>query len=514
MLKILKRLPSFVGSDLFFKIIIGLFVFQALWWVFSALYPGAFDEAFHLGIIKIYAQGWSPFLGQQPEGADIYGAIFRDGSYLFHYLMSFPYRFLTLFTSNETAIVIWLRLINVALFTAFLLVSKKVLRRAGLSGAISNLSLLFITLIPIVPQVASQLNYDNLLVLLVAVIVLYIQKSIIKLQAKQLPLQEIAVVVSISLFASVVKYAFLPVFVGVFLFYVGAYFYYRKSIKFAKLTKKTYAQIPKLTKVLLIAGLIMGAGLFIERFGVNTISYGSPVPDCGKVMTYEQCMKYPPWGRDQKYAAKYDKPNPNPVDYMGQWTVGMWYRLFFAINGDVPQDRYVNYPPLPLPSISAVVLLLVSIFAVIRYARELFKKPIVVASATIATTYIGVLWFQNYSMYLKAGLAVAVNGRYLLIVALPLAILFGLALQRLFANRRKSAYLLTAVILLCFLQGGGLINFIVRSKPTWYWPNQTIIDVNQNAQKVLKPFVIGANTERGWFELFYEIKEKEVKNAD
>src|SRR5579872_6980280 len=93
--QILSSNKYFIGLVLFF-------ICEALWIAFSGHYPMAFDEDFHFGVIKIYAHHISPFLSHQPANADEFGAIFRDPSYLYHYLMSFPYRLITLFTKDQT----------------------------------------------------------------------------------------------------------------------------------------------------------------------------------------------------------------------------------------------------------------------------------------------------------------------------------------------------------------------------------------------------------------------------
>ncbi|MGI0134888.1 MAG: hypothetical protein ACREBW_08030, partial [Candidatus Micrarchaeaceae archaeon] len=78
----------------------------------------AFDENFHFGLIQLHADQWLPFFTHQPANADAYGAIARDPSYLYHFLMSIPYRLIRLITPNTTAQIIALRLINIALFTS------------------------------------------------------------------------------------------------------------------------------------------------------------------------------------------------------------------------------------------------------------------------------------------------------------------------------------------------------------------------------------------------------------
>ncbi|HXE10103.1 MAG TPA: hypothetical protein VN554_01620, partial [Verrucomicrobiae bacterium] len=113
-----RRTGAILGSRRFFWVILALFVIQAAWIALSGLYPMAFDEDFHLGIIRLYAHHISPFWAGQPPGADAFGAVARDPSYLYHYLMSFPYRLSGLFTHDQTLQILWLRAINIALFTA------------------------------------------------------------------------------------------------------------------------------------------------------------------------------------------------------------------------------------------------------------------------------------------------------------------------------------------------------------------------------------------------------------
>src|SRR5580692_8418743 len=93
-----RRAVALIGSRRFFWGIVALLVLQAVWIACSGRYPMAFDEDFHLGIIRLYAHHLSPFWNGQPAGADAFGAVSRDPSYLYHYLMSFPYRLTSVFT--------------------------------------------------------------------------------------------------------------------------------------------------------------------------------------------------------------------------------------------------------------------------------------------------------------------------------------------------------------------------------------------------------------------------------
>ncbi len=86
----LTKIYNFVSSRFFFRLIVAVSLLSAVWIALSARYPMAFDEDFHLGLIRLYAShGW-PFWSGQPANADVFGAVARDPSFLYHYLMSFP----------------------------------------------------------------------------------------------------------------------------------------------------------------------------------------------------------------------------------------------------------------------------------------------------------------------------------------------------------------------------------------------------------------------------------------
>jgi hypothetical protein len=100
----------------------------------------AFDEDFHLGIIRLYAHHLLPFWSSQPVGGDAYGAVARDPSYLYHYLMSFPYWLISQFTHDTTIQVLILRFINIGLFASGLVLFRRLLTRTFASPALLHLS--------------------------------------------------------------------------------------------------------------------------------------------------------------------------------------------------------------------------------------------------------------------------------------------------------------------------------------------------------------------------------------
>jgi hypothetical protein len=493
MQRVTQNIMRWLGSKQFFYIVLAFFALEALWVAFSAVYPMAFDEEFHLGIIKIYSEHWLPFLTEQPANADMYGALATDPSYLYHYLMSFPYRLIALITDSQAAQVIFLRILNIGLFGLGLVLFRKVLLRAKTSPVLTHTAILLLVLIPIVPLLAGQINYDNALLPMLAWICLLVFSLTEQIQARKVNMQTIALLVIVVLLTSLIKYAFLPmaVAVGLFLVVIGFRAYRGKWKQLQASLRSSYRKLGQRAKVWLFVGLAVSGGLFIQRYGMNAVNYGTPLPDCSAVIGVDACMSYGPWARNFLYEADPTRPevSSNPVAFTWTWLQGLHYRLFFMITG--PSGSYVNYPPAPLPSAAAIVIGLFGVLALLFYWRQtLLGRPFLIFLLFLSALYVASLWYENYTGFLETDEPVAINGRYLVPVLLPMVAVFGRALV--VAFRQWPAALRTWAVLgaiALFLQAGGVFSFILRSDVSWYWPNSAVQSVNENAQKVLDPVI-------------------------
>ncbi|HYH74694.1 MAG TPA: hypothetical protein VD735_01915 [Candidatus Saccharimonadales bacterium] len=496
------KLTAFLASRGFFYGILGFFVLNALWFVFTVLFPLAFDEDFHLGVIRIYAEQWSPFLSGQPANGDAYGSLATDPSYLFHYLMSFPLRFIALFTQSETIQVIFLRLINVAIFAWSLVLYRKVLLRAKASPALTHTVLAIFVLIPIVPQLAAHINYDNVLMLLFAWLCLIVFRITESLQQRRIDVPAILLFIIVCLFTSLIKYAALPLLVGavIFLLYMAFRSYRGHWRQLYKGAKGGFVRINRRTKIVLLTVLFIGLGLFAQRYVVNMVKYQSPVPDCGKVLRVDQCVKYGPWGRDHGLEQSKDKDFQPDVGYfVKEWLKGMRHRLFFAVSG--AKTGFINYIELPLPVAAFTVLVVLGVLAIGIWFRAIFAgQPFLVFFGITTLVYLVVLLLDQFGMYKQTSVPVAINGRYLLpilpVVAVIAARGFAYALAK-FKAQVIQPYLAVLTILL-FLQGGGMLTYLLRADTHWYWPNQTVRDINEGARKVIAPVIIEGDKYKDW----------------
>ncbi len=411
--------------------------------------------------------------------------------------MSFPYRWIAHFVHTQTLQVILLRIINVALFGYALFLFRKVFLRAGVTAALTNFTLFIFILIPIVPMLAGEINYDNLTIVLVAIVCLLMQDIIAKLNNKKLPVVDIFLLAGTTLLGSIVKYAFLPVLAAcslIVLIYIWIAFD-GKSKVVLRATKKSFGMLKKSTVVLLSVFVLISFGLFSQRFLVNLATYKTPIPTCDKVLTVDDCMSYGPFNRS--YILKQSKSpdfKANVFAYAPLWLYGMWFRTFFSVNGNVPNPywaRYETIPPLRLPSTAAVLVIISSFAVVLVYFKRLYKDKFLIFLALMAALYIAALFLENFAAYGRSGQPVAINGRYLLPIVLPLMIIVCRAWQiALTGHSYKLKVALAAIVAVLFIQGGGVFTFMINSNYAWYWPDHRIQTAGFDAHEIASKLVI------------------------
>jgi hypothetical protein len=498
---ILKRISSILHSRRFFWVVLVFFIIEAAWTALSAAYPQAFDEDFHFGIIKVYSHYWLPFLNSQPPHADAFGAVFRDPSYLYHYTMSFPYRLTTVIAHSQTTQVIILRFINIALAATGLVIFHRVLLHARVSRRFTNLSLALFVFIPIVPQVAGQINYDNLLFPLIAWACLLAMQATDELKKHTPSTYTLLTLAIVCTVATMVKYEFLPIALGIVLFlaYTGYRCFRGDWRHLWNPLRQSWFRQSFLAQLALVILLVVSLGLFIRRDGVNLVKYHSFTPDCSKVLSVQACSAYGPWQysyqRHQDVKAKEMAGEKikfdNPIIYTGWWVYWLWYRSFFAVDGSA--HSYRNYPPLPLPAAAAIIIGVAGVIAILVaiLRRRLFgDNPYLLFFCTVVVIYLATLWAEGFLQYHKTDVKVLMNGRYILPVLLLIAVIIGRAVSPLLHGPSRLKISLATLALLFFIQGGGVFTFILRSDHDWYWPNSPAVGLNDTARKVLKPVII------------------------
>ncbi len=489
-------LSSALASGWFFIATILALLSQSLWITFTAIYPLPFDEYFHLGIIKIYASQWSPIITSQMPDASILGDVTRQPSYLYHYIFSFPYRLLNLFSNDQAFIIISLRIINVAMVCLALVLFRRLLINWGLPKRLVHFVLMLFVLTPIVPFLAAHINYDNLILVLAPLLFMFATRLI--KNSQQLAINLVCLV-TLGMAASLVKVYFLPIFAVTFI-YTFIVLGKRHGTKILSVLKSSWKNTRKgVGLVFTLLLFVVISVLFVERTGINFARYQTVEPDCAQVQTEEVCSHYMPWQRNKNNET--NKPSDllygNPASY-GQHWVSKMARGYFAIFSHTPTKvislaepfgPIVLRPILPIP-ISLAVVIFVSGFALlILEFKKIWGSSYLRYSIILCGSYLLILFAFNYMSYRSIGAAQAIQARYtyplLILIFTLIAAAFNYAI-----NDRQLKVSLAFVVLLLYLQGGGILGYLIRSDSDWYWQDRTVILINQNTQDILKRIII------------------------
>lgn len=475
MIRLSSRLRALLSSPKFFWLVLALFVFGAMFLAITSIYPMAFDEDFHLGMIQLYSAVWNPFAIMQTPDAAAYGSVATDPSYLFHYLMSFPYRLLDFLGASLETTVTMLRLLNVALFAVSIVIFRRVLLRAGLSPLITHSALAFALLIPVSSMLAAQLNYDNMIMLVAAVsllLTLRIRESLLAGKLALVPLGWLAI---LQLLASITKYAYLPIAVGLVLYLAIMLVRHTRARTIWRDGWRALGSESPALQVALVTLLVGSVLLFAQRYVGNLATYQDIVPDCGAVLTVDECNQYSVWRRD---TALHRALTPEstaqlktlPEYVVTDWLWGMQERLFFTVSG--PTLGHQTRSGLPVLRAVMVGVAVLGLIMFMVFARSLLGRyPVLWLFISVLVVYVGMLIAQQYGMYRYTGAPVAINGRYLLPVLPLFGALAALGFAELLRRMRATIaapLLLTAVLLGCTLQGGGAVTYIVQSSLDWF----------------------------------------------
>lgn len=498
--RVTRRLVSLLSSRYFFLAIIVFFAFQMIWIALSAIYPMLFDEEYHLGIIEIYSRQLSPFITAQPPEAAFHGDITRYSSYFFHYVMSFPYRIISLLTQDLMTQVIIMRLVCVGLVLTGLWLFRKVLLGFGVARATTHVTLLMFTLIPLVPFALAQINYDALLFVMIPLLLLLTQKITRRSNAQA---WYVLLFITLAGCAVVTKFTMLPIILGCVMY--ASLVLYRQYHH--TLFRVLYRQLCTSSRLkLFVTGifLLISLGLVTERYAVNLVTYKALEPSCERLHSFEECSEYTVFRRNTSWQAR-SEANPqrmNPLEYSASYWVPHIFSDFTVTAAFVYQDKSdlaLRVLPTnlqasagnPLLRYGSWVILVLSIItvAIATFKRQLAPKSLFALFGLLFVIYSAALWFRNYTDYLSIGTPVAAQGRYYIWLLIPVIVMVALALKTLSRNVYLYIGALTLSLLL-LTQGGGVANYMLYSNKSWYWPRheQTIESAHRTAQRILRSF--------------------------
>jgi hypothetical protein len=358
--------------------------------------------------------------------------------------------------------------------------------------------LLFFVLIPVVPLLAAQINYDNLIMVMTAGLLLLTVKFQENLSHQRFNSALLLIALSIGMLGCLTQYLFMPIFAAMIIYLVYIIYRYIRTqpdYKITTLIKKDFQSMKKSVLIGSLAFFIVSGSLFVEMYAVNLVLYKNPVPACNQVLSTKDCLNYYAFERNYEVEAVKVKINSNPVIYSAHWAYRLFEFTFYTVSGgSSPLASYPFAAPLPGISLSAIGLFCFGSLLLIKYLRSLLREyPHVGFMLYVAIFFIAALWYRNYSDFLQIGQRVGINGRYLIPVMLAIA----LAFKRLLKQRPLTKTILLVAVLLLFLQGGGALTFIDASSSYWYWPNNSSVNkFNRQTQKIIRPLIYHHNLYR------------------
>ncbi len=471
-MKLEHKITKILASTWFFRLTIAIFAAEVSWLVFTSRFPMAFDEAFHLGMIQFFVHHFNPVITSQPASSYKYGAIIQDPSFLYHYLMSFPYRLMSMITASLEVKVIILRFINLFFALSSLIIMKKLLRRISLSELFSNLTILLFALTPIFTVLSAQISYDNLFILMTALCLYETVIFLQQLDRKQFSTKQLMIVLSLCLFSSLVKYAFLPILLGVTITVIWKIVDYQHRSKFNLITV-ALADLRKLsvfTKSVLIITCLLGGSLFVRFYGVNIVKYRNPAPQCNQLLSIQACEKYYAWDENytsqQNYKSHRSVKQENVIAYGFFWL----YAYSLYLYGSIMPLQGFYYIPSVFYLMIALALFIGLVFTIINFGKIYRQHIYVVILSFISLVYVMFLFGKNYFDYLQLGHPAAISGRYLLPVIFYFYILLGLGIKHAFEEKKWSIRAkkgMAVIIVLAFVCYGGFSQYVLYITPKY-----------------------------------------------
>jgi hypothetical protein len=482
----------FVSSKSFFVCVMVLFVVQSGWIALSTGYPLAYDETYHVEAISAFEDRAVPFVAKQDPSENSLGDITRYGSYLYHFVMSFPARVVDFFQGSQYLKVELLRWINIGIFVIGLVYLRKLLLKARFSNGIVNVALLATVLVPLTSYLAATVNYDSLFFLF-TVLHLFILIRVYETRCRDFGVLSFYLATGVA--GSLTKYPFLPIFVASFI--VVLYLIFRKFNArqvFEKL-KKSAMGYGRWKLVLLGAMLVLSIGLFSERYLYNVAAYKSPNPDCSRIHSIKDCEQWGPWRRNYELSQKHAPDSPGVVGFTSFVTT-YWYDGIVASSsliGNASNQSVASKLSLKWLYAIAGWCIVIGLIVLFSLRRNVNLMLIMLSVAA----YMLSLLLLNYQDFRTLGVAVGAQARYLLWI---IPIVFALSIygvdklvNTLYGKSKTVKLTLLLVMLLASLQFGGLMTYWFRYQPSWSWNGQpTVVKINTTMSKVAKKIVLVA----------------------
>lgn len=481
----IHKIKTILASKKFYYFLIALFAIQAVYFSAVINYKVPSDEEYHFTLTQYYAQRpvtAGPIIADQSSAFNL-GDIERIPSYLYHYTLSFYLRAVSTVTNNQDTQIFMLRLVNVALGVAALVMLAKIFKRINRSRLTINLTIAWLAMTGMFVWVFAGLSYDNLSILLFFAMLYVLIGMKDKLRLRQ---SLLAIVTALALLLT--KETYVPIVLLSFLLLLGYRLKMsgmRKTIEQLRISiKQDWAHTAgRVVLLVLVALTIVFSGLFVERYVQNFVKYGKVTPTCDQVHTVDQCMQSSIYRRNTGQKAEFDaykKANDPRLDnaaVFGVKWVGLIYERTYFYRGH--QTITGNRSAEIVGAISASFILALLLYSLVR-AKKISHISIALGILTIF--YIATVFLYNLNTYYFYGYPFAIQGRYLLPV-LPfvyMGVMTSLVDVYHQINIRLRNLLIATVLILI------LVNIAVHAPYIIYRNGHYILDAPVISKKYIK----------------------------
>jgi len=442
-----------IGSKKFLYATLIWFVFSAGFIAMTTSRAVAPDETAHLSRVKIYAEGGvTPFI-HQTEATYYLGAVEQQPNYLFHYVMSMPYRFMPDAWSPNTKIVL-LRLINMVFVLCGLVVFSRTVRRLTRSTLVQNLSVFMLSNTLMFVFLAGVLNYDNLFFLTTCVAFYYLVKLLQKFSLQDFLKLGIAVAIAL-----LTKFTFVPLAV---MFAIVLIVRYCRELRSVWQTSKT--EIKEYRKPLIILAILFALvfGFFAERYVGNFIKYGSYRPKCENVLGHEKCLSSALYRRNLSFKDKEVTQKIPNEQFVAKWMLRT-KETIFGIMG------HHSLAQAPLIKYGSLVVIAVMLFAFVRTVSP--RDSTMFYLIAIILMYVGALIIHNHNLFQRSQIfGMALQGRYIFPVLGMIYFVGNFFVERLMRKNRV-AYASYALFVVVLFFASALPAYIYVTSSIWFMPS-------------------------------------------
>ncbi|GAA4175533.1 hypothetical protein [Gryllotalpicola koreensis] len=461
-----------LGSTWLFWVIVAAFIASALAIALTAKPQLLYDEYYHFGIIGVYSKQLSPFITHQTAATAPLGDLTRMGSFLYHYLLSFPERLAVHAGASLETQFRLLRTITVLMAGASLYWFRRCLTDTGVPSAVANTAIAVYVALPITSFLGATINYDNLLLLLAA---MHLSLGVRIYTDRRRSMTFYVMFLATGVLASLTKFEFIPAFIATFVILAVRFVLVRRSQPLERGLPLLPARRPAPIAALVGAAALLVAGIYAvaARYVLNALTYGTPQPDCGDLHAVAFCLKYGPWERNYELGLSHPVATPlNPKvigQYLPQWITNM----LSTIHTDGVQTHVYGGPAAFSSMLSYAVPVAIVILAI--GLGFVLRRPGFQFLTIAAAFYLAVLFHAELSYYLRYGQANIISARYVMFFVPIFLGAVGLALsvivRRLYPVAGSAVnvgiFLLLAVL---SLDGGWFTTFMVGANPDWFDP--------------------------------------------